>query len=346
MLPYLLVLCFISCWIALEKKAIGRKSFWLPILVLSLFAGIRRNSVGTDSGTYTNKFINNINTDYYIFDKNVEFGYQFYEYLILKFSHNYFWLFFISSLLITYCYFYIIKKYSVNYWLSVFLFITLGIYTFFFNGLRQALAMAMFALALPFLLEKRFFPYLAVCLFASLFHSTALIMIPFYFLVNLRVKPLYKILATFLGSLLLSRFLVGYVASTNERYESYGQVSEEAGGLISLGFYIILLLFIYFAIRFYKITDKNIIKIFNLYAIGVVFIIPVAILGTMASGPQRLIFYFTWTLVLILPFIFKKIGNIYISIIFTLLSVAYFILTTSRFSNLTPYIINPIFEIF
>lgn len=346
MLPYLLVLGFVMFWIALENKALNRKSFFLPLVALSLFAAIRSYRVGTDSGTYTRHFRSNLNIYNFEFEKGVELGYQILEYILLRLQADYSWLFLITAIIVVYCYLTVIKKYSINYPFSIFLFITLGVYTFFFNGLRQGIAMAIFTFATPYLLDKKLIPYILVCLFASFFHTTALFMIPFYFLVNLRIKPLYKILATFLGSLIVSRFLVTYIATTNERYEGYTEVSEESGGLLTLGFYTILLLFIYFIIRLYKIRDEYTIKLFTFYALGVVFIIPVAMLGAMASGPQRLITYFTWTLVLILPVIFKRINNIYATSLAIVMFLVYFILTTSTFSDLTPYTINPIFEMF
>lgn len=346
MLPYLLVLSFVTFWTLLEQKAINRKSFWLPWIVLSLFAGIRSFRVGTDSGNYTRDFRNQLDIYNFQFDESVEIGYQLLKYILLSLTDEYFWLFFIASLLIVYCYLNIIKKYSVSYVVSVFLFITLGVYSFSFNGLRQGLAMAIFALALPYLLEKKFFMYVIVCLAASLFHVTALFMIPFYFIVNLNVKPLYKITATFVGSMLVSGFLVDYIATTNERYEGYTEVSESAGGLLTLGFYVLILIFIYLTSVFYKINDEYFKKLFTFYGVGVVFVIPLALLGTNPSGPQRLLVYFTWTLMLILPIVFKKINNIYVTYIAMVAFLTYFILTTVRFSNLTPYIVNPIFEIF
>lgn len=346
MLPYLLVLGFVMFWIALENKALNRKSFFLPLVVLALFAAIRSYRVGADSGTYTRHFRSNLNIYNFEFEKGVELGYQILEYILLRLEANYSWLFLITGIIVVYCYLTVIKKYSINYLFSVFLFITLGIYTFFFNGLRQGIAMAIFTFATPYLLDKKLIPYILVCLFASFFHTTALFMIPFYFLVNLRIKPVYKILATFLGSLIVSRFLITYIATTNERYEGYTEVSEESGGLLTLGFYTILLLFIYLIIRLYKIRDQYTIKLFTLYAVGVVFIIPIAMLSAMASGPQRLLSYFTWTLVLILPVMFRKINNIYVTSLAMLLFLIYFVFTTTRFSNLTPYIINPVFEIF
>uniref|UniRef100_UPI001918C5DE EpsG family protein n=1 Tax=Psychrobacter frigidicola TaxID=45611 RepID=UPI001918C5DE len=333
-------------WITLEQKALGRKAFWLPLIVLALFAGVRSYRVGTDSGGYVSSFTTHLDVEYFKFDETVELGYQLLEYTLLTLTSNYFWLFFITSLIIVYCYLRVIKKYSVNYWYSVFLFMTLGTYTFFFNGLRQGLAMAIFTLAIPYLLEKKLIPYLLVCFFASLFHISALFLIPFYFIVNLRIRPIYKILITLLVSLSISSFLVSYLASTNKRYESYTEASEQAGGLLTLGFYVALILFIFFIDYIYKIKEEKFNKLFVFYASGVAVIIPLALLGTNPSGPQRLLAYFTWTLVLILPIALKKINNTYVYIISIILAITYFVLTTSKFSDLTPYIINPIFEIF
>ena len=346
MLPYLLVLSFVMFWIVLEKKSLNRKSFLMPLIVLSLFAGLRSFRVGSDTETYTRKFNSQLDIEYFSFSEGIELGYQALEYAILSVTNNYFWLLAITSLIVVYCYLRVIRRYSINYWFSVFLYITLGVYTFFFNGLRQGLAMAVFTLAIPYLLERNFILYLLICIIASFFHITALFMIPFYFIVNLKVKPLYKVLAIFLGSLLTSRLLVTYISSTNDRYEGYAQVSEQEGGYLTLGFYIVITIGIVFISYLYKIKDANFQKLMTLYISGVAFIIPLAMLGTNPSGPQRLLNYFTWTLILILPVIFKKINNIYLYIGSILIFLIYFISTTSRFSNLSPYLINPIFRIF
>lgn len=345
MLPYFLVLVLVLLWILFEQKVLNRIAFWVPLAILSLFAGMRSYRVGTDSGSYTRNFRSSLDIDSFELTGSREFGYQLLEYTLLRLNAEYFWLFFLTSAIVVYCYLTVIKKYSVNYIFSVFLFITLGVYTFFFNGLRQGLAMAIFALALPYLLEKKLVLYLIIIATASLFHITALFMIPFYFLVNLRIKPFYKIIATFLGSLFVSNFLVQYISGTNERYEGYAKADQEGGGYITLGFYTIIMIFIYFFIRIYKVKDKQFIQIFTFYAVGVVFIIPIAMLGANPSGPQRLLNYFTWTLVLILPFIFKRINNAYVTSVAVVLFVIYFILATTKFSNLTPYTLNPLFEI-
>lgn len=346
MLPYFMILSFVIAWIKLEEKSINRKSFWLPLITLSLFAGIRSYHVGSDSINYTRNFINNVPIYNFEFRPNVEIGYQLLSYSILYLTHNYFWLFFVTALIVVYCYLIIIKKYSTDYFVSVFFFLTLGVYTFFFNGLRQGLAMAIFSLAFPYLMNKKFFSYLLVCVIASLFHNSALFLIPFYFIVNFDYKFEYKILITYITSFLMSSALIQYLSTTNDKYVSYAEVSEKAGGYFILGFYVLLGLMIYVLSLAYKIKDTYFLKAFEFYSAGVVFIIPVAMLGANASGPQRLLPYFTWTLILILPILLKKINSSYIYLLSLFLGLLYFFLTTSKFSNLVPYTINPIFEVF
>ena len=97
MLPYLLVLSFVLLWILLERKALDRTAFWVPLIALSLFAGIRRTGVGTDSSTYTQDFRSGLDVYNFEFNELVEPGYQLLEYNLLKVTHNYFWLFFITK---------------------------------------------------------------------------------------------------------------------------------------------------------------------------------------------------------------------------------------------------------
>lgn len=346
MTPYLFILGLVMFWVYLEKIALNRKAFWVPLLLLSIFAGVRSNRVGTDSGTYTSLFQSNLNTEYYEFNPDVEIGYQYFEYFLLNFTHQYYWLFLITSFIVCFCYLSVIKRFSHDYIFSIFLFITLGLYTFFFNGLRQGVAMAIFALSLPYLLEKKFILYFLICIFASFVHTSALFMIPFYFLVNIRIKLIYKIATVFLFSIISSQLIIQYFAESNKRYESYAEFSDESGGLFILGFYFILLFFIYIMKKIYNIKDAFFQKTFEFYALGIAFLIPVAMLGTAASGPQRLLGYFTWVLVLILPYIFLRINNKIIKYFFSILMIVFFYLTTSRFSNLMPYTLNPVFEVF
>lgn len=346
MIPYFVVLFFILIWIMLEKYTLNRKAFWIPLITLSLFAGIRSNSVGTDSPVYTSLFQMNFNPEYYEFNPDVEIGYQYFEYFLLNVSHNYFILFIISAFFICFCYLKTIKTYSYDYVFSIFLFLTLGVYTLFFNTLRQGMAIAIFVLALPYLLNKKFIPYCCICVCASLMHISALFMIPFYFMVNVNIKGIYKLASVFLVSLISSQIVISHFAESNKRYEAYANFSSELGGAYLLGFYTILLFFIYTTNGLYKKQDIFIKKLSEFYALGVMAVIPVLLLGSNPSGPLRLLNYFNWTLVLILPYVFCKINIKFFKLCFCAIMLVYFYLIMSKFGDLTPYTINPAFEFF
>ena len=345
MIFYLMIFLLVMVWIFLEKKSLNRISFWTPIFMLSVFSGIRSHDVGSDSKNYTYNFVNNINAENIEIVINEEVGFSILNYFILIYTHNYFWLFFISSIIVVFCYLYFIKKYSVNYFLSVFCFLSLGLYTFHFNGLRQGLAMAISILALPYLIEKNFWKFLIVIIFASLFHKSALVLSIFYIIVNFKLRIEYKFLLVFLLSLSFSGIGIEYLAQNNARYETYTQLSEKSGGYITLAFYVLIGFFIYWAsIKFFK-NDYFFRKASEFYICGLAFLIPVAMLGTNASGPQRLLFYFVGVLIIILPNILVKLNNKFIYFFFLILGFIYFYLTTSIFANLNPYYMNQIFRI-
>lgn len=346
MIPYLLILFFVIIWIALEKKALDRKSFWVPLFALSLFAGLRSYRVGTDTRGYVANYTNSLDPNYYRFSDDVEKGYQLFEYLLLNLTHNYAWLLSITAFFIVFSYLKFIKKYAQNYLLAVIVYVTFGVYTFFFNGLRQGIAMAIMMYAMPALLDNKFWRYLLVCLLASTFHISALFMIPFYFLVNVKIQTHYKVMMVVIGTALAAAPLIQYMAKDNVRYEGYATNNDDFGGLFTLGFYVILALFILGINAKLKIRDEVFTKLSTLYFAGVALLIPIAFLGAGASGPQRILNYFTWTLIIILPTIFGKIKGVFIKLFFICLCIVYFYLTTTRFSNLAPYRLNPLFEIF
>ena len=71
------------------------------------------------------------------------------------------------------------RKYSVDYLFSVFVFVAATDYlSWMHNGMRQFLAVTITMLALPFILERKYIWAILIALFASLFHASALLMIP------------------------------------------------------------------------------------------------------------------------------------------------------------------------
>lgn len=346
MLAYFVILSLVMLVVLIEKYSINRKAFLLPLIFLVIFSTIRSEEVGADTKNYTLNFKENFSIEYYNLIDGIELGYQALEYTILFFTKEYFWLFFITSLIVVFSYLYILKKYSVNYTISIFTFICFGYYTFFFNGLRQGLAMAISSFAIIFLINREVFKYLLVIVFASFFHKSALILVPFYFIVNYNLKFLYKALILFFVSVIFSPVFINILSSSNERYSSYSSQSENSGGYLTLTFYFLIGLISYIFVFCRRNRDYVFDIIFQLYFLGILFIIPIAMMGASASGPQRLIFYFSWLSCLVIPYIFNTVKNKYLLFCYSIFCIIYFYLTTTRFSLLVPYSLNDLFRIF
>ena len=77
------------------------------------------------------------------------------------------------------------RKYSTDFFMSMFLFVASTDYlSWMFNGLRQFTAVCIILLAFNFILTKKYLFAIIVILFASFFHGSALLVIPFIFIVQ------------------------------------------------------------------------------------------------------------------------------------------------------------------
>lgn len=117
------------------------------------------------------------------------------------------------------------RKYSSNYLISFFLFIASTDYiSWMFNGIRQFMAVTISLFAFEFILHKKYVPAVIIILFASLFHQSALLLIPFIFIVQ--GKAWNKKTLMFMVIVILSVAFVGRftnlldVALENTQYEN------------------------------------------------------------------------------------------------------------------------------
>ncbi|MDE6714155.1 MAG: EpsG family protein [Lachnospiraceae bacterium] len=124
---------------------------------------------------------------------------------------------------------------SVDFPTSFFLFMMLGTYFQTYNTVRYYFALAIVLYSMRYVLKKQYIRFLIMILIASLFHKTALIVIPLYLLAAVRWKWQHLLIA---GILAVSGlfFQEQYMALFIKLYPSY--VNEEEY-LASGGFSII-----------------------------------------------------------------------------------------------------------
>lgn len=335
------------CTIYLGQKSNKVNLVIIPILLLTLLAGLRDRYVGTDTWTYTQPFNPNYDNTALVLDANVEYGYQIFVYLINYLTNDYYWYLISIALIIITLMVYSIKKYSIDYILSVYIYITFGFYTFLFNTVRQAIALAILFYGVKFFLDKKIIKYLLLVFIAALFHVSAWIMIPFYFLVHSKIRFEVKAISTFISSAILSSMVIQYMSASNQRYEQYTQESEHSGGYLILLFYIVIAIFLYIFGKNLRLKNKDYSLLEQLYICGLLLVIPISFLGTDPSGPQRVLYNFSVYLIFLIPMLlryqFNRLG--YISL-FYVLSFIYFMMITYSLYGIYPYVINDVFRIF
>ncbi len=96
-------------------------------------------------------------------------------------------MFIIFSLVIITAIMLYIYKFSEKPYISVFFFLTFGLYFNSMNFMRQMIAAVIMIYALQYVYKKQFLRFFVLILFASAFHVSVLIMIPFYFILRIKM---------------------------------------------------------------------------------------------------------------------------------------------------------------
>lgn len=164
-----------------DPKTYNNIFIFIALSSLILVAGLRYY-VGTDYGTYRGIYSNAPNV---ILNKETsEIGFI----ILCKFLHYITsdpQIMFLVTSIITYtCIVITLKNKSNVFELSMYLFITTYMYYSSLNVLRQWIASAIIFTGIQFLIDRNWKKYFLIVIIASLFHTSALIMIPIYFIVN------------------------------------------------------------------------------------------------------------------------------------------------------------------
>ena len=150
----------------------------LPCLCFILFVGLRKYTVGVDSENYQMLFYQ-IPLQNYIwievaFDKLIRILYD------LGFDYNSLYL---SSIVLTAIPIYLFLEKQDHYTIPA-VYIYIMSLLMVCNGIRQCIAVGIFLYASIFIIQRRIIPYILCIGIAYLFHHSALILFPLYFIAN------------------------------------------------------------------------------------------------------------------------------------------------------------------
>lgn len=155
--------------------------------VMIFFCGLRSGIA--DTGTYIQMF--HLWPDHFSFSDLMsqdEKGFYLFGVLYKQFISRDFhgWLF-IIALISGLAMMIALLRYSASFGFSCFLFIATTTFTYLVNGMRQFICIAIFFCCMSLVLERKFFRYLILVILLSTIHTSAWILLPFYFIA--RIKP-------------------------------------------------------------------------------------------------------------------------------------------------------------
>jgi len=320
----------------------------IAFLAMVLVPGLRDASVGTDTSNYVGYF-ERIRTFADVARLGVEtqeYGFWVITWLVHFISDQYVALFITIAVIVISCYQYVIVTYSRNITVSFFLLFTSGVYTFFFNGARQGVACAIYSLTIGPLLKHKLLQYLTLVIVASLFHKTAIGMLPLYFIFNRPNNFRGNMIIAALG-IVTSIFFKGIIGTASNvldpRYSGYA-AQEASGGYFVVGLDVVFLMFFVFFKKHVAEYREEYDRYLNMLFFGTMIGVVSSVAGVDPSGFLRFAFYSSLSTVLLWPIVFKnmpeRLPKFVVGFVFIFGFIILYTLETIRFSNLTSFRFN------
>jgi transmembrane protein EpsG len=296
--------------------------------LLFMIAALRSTSVGFDSGQYSRHFYNVQYLsfkDIYSIHRN-EFGFYFLIKILSYISSNHQIMFAFIGLVYAYSISRFIFKYSLDPMVSFIMLIAMEYYAFSLTGLRQILAYSIILFAIDCVAKRNFKKFLILILIASLFHQSAILFIPTYFLIYFRVygKNLIKYISL-IPIIYLTRIpLLNIIQKLFYSDYSVADSNISSGGwaalvvyflifIIALGFrrridsrlnnfdLFLNMMFAGIIIQIFVPLQPNIFRVGMYYNISSIILLP-GIINTQRDKFSRLLAYFIFIVLMLLEY--------------------------------------------
>ncbi len=313
-------------------KSIDKNNFGLLIsfILIFIFLALRYN-YGNDYQNYVNlfqratfsKFI-----DYSINEGNsiVEPGWIFLNFLFKPIGFEALVVF--TSLLYCICYYVFFVRYVPKnyYWLAMLIFIFDPTFLLIqLSSMRQTIAVLIVILSLKYIYSKKLAIFLIYIIFASLFHKSALFVLPIYFLGtwNWKINKFFPIIISifYVWILLNINSLLPesnqFISLYFERYENYYEIQDIDTGL---GFGPIYQAILFFLVLLY--TNKQIEEDAFMFRLATVYFVFLPI-GAAIIIATRINLYFQISLLVTYPLILNSIESTRIKSLVKLLIIVY-----------------------
>lgn len=312
MFEYWILFSFILlCFIFVKRESPKTWIIFYAIIVCEvLLGGLRGVSVGVDTNHYVailqsidsgssfeHSFVTNRDP---VFWNIYGYAYRFFQdYTPIFILHSFLnWALVSSS----------IKKISTNCFLALLIYISFRYSDMHLSGMRQGIAMAFVIYSFKFILERKVWKYLLVILISTIFHKSALIALPLYWIFLFDIKkiaPLYIFIL--IGIFFFARYLLYNnlfsLLLQNDTYDVYLTVNSEHGYL----YYILYLTAFFLCYMLYDKEDSQSGKLLLLTFIGIL------LQSITLANPifNRISIYYTVSFVFLIPRVYSSNSNRY-----------------------------------
>jgi|GEM_PF-2232989 len=283
--------------------------YFVAFLPPAIIAGIRYN-IGSDYHMYYNLYQQ---ANWKVSDfggyGNLEIGYYWLEWLLSIVDPDRYMLFIVTAFLTLGLTYLSIYNTSKNITLSVVLIFLTCYYAFSLNVVRQSLSIAFFLYSFKYIIERKNAKYLLCIFIAFMFHYSAIVLVGFYFLCHIKLTKKnmlafgilafcgYAQLAYFSEFAMYSRYISKYTAAG-------GQYIVE--GFAAGPFTIMISLMVLLLILYKKLKNETEFKIiFWSTLLAIVF----SVYTSQIYIFYRMISYFRFTAIVLLPYVLKRIEN-------------------------------------
>ena len=322
-----------------------KKNFLILVCIeMIVLAGIRATNIGADTEVYIRAL------NYYkslpkesilqaklVYPFDFEIGY----FLLTKISA---WLsldenifLFAIACMIYIPIFRFIFNYSENPLLSVLAYMAFGYFEYSLGIFRQMISLSIVIMGVKYIEQRNVRKYILIVLLASMFHTTAIITFPLYWIKNINLKN--KLKWVFMVEIILffiGRWTILLITKIFPKYASYigGKYDIQGGSYIMLIFLNVILIIAYYVI---VADNKNIFLSLSVNALAVATWIQ--ILGYYMGIFGRIVPYYSIYLIILIPSItdriFKK--NIFLAHAIVTIGLIIIFYVLSNNSYIVPY---------
>ncbi len=293
----------------LEKA--DKAFLWVGSVILALLTGLRHSVTGSDTSGYIAGFkqfrklpwssVIDDSHDYY------EIGYRCLIKIIGYITNHENVFFTILALFFAYSLGKFITKNSKNRFLSLMLYFTVGAFSFQITGVRQSLAMAILLFSFEYIKERKLVKFLITVVIASLFHQSAIAIIPMYFLAYVKMNLISFSLFLLGGSIgcVYASSLMVLFQKIFDKYEVYSATGFEGGAFFVVLMYIITIVVSYMFMNSLEKQYKHNVFFFNMTFVSLL----LYILRYFVTIAERVGFYYQFAFIILLPNVIEAIPD-------------------------------------